>query len=340
MSHRVTLFPGDGIGPEVSASVLRVIEATGVSIEWESHLLGVEALSAGMTSLPDEAVASVRRNRVALKGPVATPLGKGFESVNVRLRKQLDLYASLRPVRTLPGVPSRYSNVDLVIVRENTEGLYSGLEHEVIPGVVESLKIITEFASTRIARFAFEYARRHGRRRVTAVHKANIMKKSDDLFCDCFRKVGADYPDIEQDDKIVDNASMQLVLKPEQFDVLLMENLYGDILSDLAAGLVGGLGVVPGSNLGDNAAVFEAVHGSAPDIAGQNISNPMALLQSACLMLDHLDETNASKRIQTALYAVLGDGRTLTRDLGGTASTDEFTNAIVAALPDYRPAPA
>ncbi len=332
MVHTITLFPGDGIGPEVAAAVIRVIDATEVTIAWEEHTVGAGALSEG-TTLPESALDSVRKNRVALKGPVTTPVGTGFESVNVRLRKKLQLYANLRPIRSLPGVPSRYGDVDLVIVRENTEGLYSGLEHEVVPGVVESLKIITDYASTRIARFAFEYAKQNDRRRITVVHKANIMKKSDGLFRECFRKVGHDYPEIEQDERIVDNASMQLVMNPNQFDILLMENLYGDILSDLAAGLVGGLGVVPGSNLGNDAAIFEAVHGSAPDIAGENKANPTALLRSALLMLRHIGEADAADRIQVALETVLVAGKIRTGDLGGTASTDEFTDAIIAALP-------
>ena len=334
MRHTITLFPGDGIGPEVCSAVVRIIEDTGVAITWEEHVVGAGALATGGTTLSKDALNSVRRNKVALKGPVATPVGTGFESVNVRLRRTLELYANLRPVRSLPGVRSRYGDIDLVIVRENTEGLYSGLEHEVVPGVIESLKIITEYASTRIAEFAFDYALRNDRKKVTVVHKANIMKKSDGLFRECFRKVGSYYPDIEQDEKIVDNTSMQLVLNPNQFDVLVMENLYGDILSDLAAGLVGGLGVVPGSNIGDREAVFEAVHGSAPDIAGKNMANPTALLRSALLMLDYIGEADAARRIQTALEAVLVEGKVRTGDLGGSASTDEFTNAIIAALPN------
>ena len=334
MRHTITLFPEDGIGPEVCSAVVRIIEDTGVAITWEEHVVGAGALATGGTTLSKDALNSVRRNKVALKGPVATPVGTGFESVNVRLRRTLELYANLRPVRSLPGVRSRYGDIDLVIVRENTEGLYSGLEHEVVPGVIESLKIITEYASTRIAEFAFDYALRNDRKKVTVVHKANIMKKSDGLFRECFRKVGSYYPDIEQDGKIVDNTSMQLVLNPNQFDVLVMENLYGDILSDLAAGLVGGLGVVPGSNIGDREAVFEAVHGSAPDIAGKNMANPTALLRSALLMLDYIAEADAARRIQTALEAVLVEGKIRTGDLGGSASTDEFTNAIIAALPN------
>jgi len=332
MAHHVTLIPGDGIGPEVSAAVLRIIEASGVEIEWERFVVGGHAQDLAGSSLPDEVIESVRRNRVALKGPVATPIGTGFESVNVRLRKVLDLYANLRPVRNLPGVQSRFGDVDLIIVRENTEGLYSGVEHEVVPGVVESLKIITEKASTRIAVFAFEYAMKFGRRKVTAVHKANIMKKSDGLFLQCFRKVAVSYPKIEHDERIVDALCMQLVMNPHQFDVLLMENLYGDIVSDLAAGLVGGLGVVPSANLGEKAALFEAVHGTAPDIAGKNLANPTALLMSAILMLHHIGEAGAADRIQASLNKVLEKREKITRDLGGTASTSEFADAIIAAL--------
>ncbi len=332
MVYRVTLIPGDGIGPEVSAAVLRIIEAVGVQIEWERFIVGGHAQDIAGSSLPEAVVDSVRRNTVALKGPVATPVGGGFESVNVRLRKILDLYSNLRPVRNLPGIQSRFGDVDLVIVRENTEGLYSGLEHEVVPGVVESLKIITEKASTRIAVFAFEFSRKYGRKKVTAVHKANIMKKSDGLFLECFRRVAVNYPDIEHDEKIVDNTCMQLVMNPYQFDVLLMENLYGDIVSDLAAGLVGGLGVVPSANLGEKAALFEAVHGTAPDIAGKNLANPTALLMSAIMMLRHIGERTAGDRVEAALNKVLGERKTLTRDLGGKATTTEFTDAIIRAL--------
>jgi isocitrate dehydrogenase (NAD+) len=332
MTHRITLIPGDGIGPEVSAAVLRIIEAARVRVEWERFVVGGHAQDVTGSSLPDEVIESVRRNRVALKGPVATPIGSGFESVNVRLRKTLDLYANLRPVRNLPGVQSRFGDVDLVIVRENTEGLYSGLEHEVVPGVVESLKIMTEKACTRIAVFAFEFAKKFGRKKVTVVHKANIMKKSDGLFLQCFRKVAVDYPTIEHDEKIVDNLCMQLVMNPHQFDMLLMENLYGDIVSDLAAGLVGGLGVVPSANLGEKAALFEAVHGTAPDIAGKNLANPTALLMSAIMMLRHIDEQPAADRIEAALNKVLEKREKVTRDLGGKSSTHEFTDAIIAAL--------
>lgn len=331
-THRITLIPGDGIGHEVSAAVVRIIEATGIAIEWESFIAGAEALDRFGTPLPQEIIESVRKNGVALKGPVATPIGAGFESVNVRLRKILDLYANLRPVRNLPGVESRFGDIDLIIVRENTEGLYSGLEHEVVPGVVESLKIMTEKASTRIAVFAFEHARKHKRKKITVVHKANIMKKSDGLFLDCFRRVALNYPDIERDEKIVDNTCMQLVMNPYQFDVLLMENLYGDIVSDLAAGLVGGLGVVPSANIGEKAALFEAVHGSAPDIAGKNQANPTALLLSAIMMLHHLNEGDAAGRIERALNKVIKERKSVTRDLGGTASTSEFTDAVIGAL--------
>ena len=330
--HRITLIPGDGIGPEVSAAVIRIIEAAGVAIEWDRFAAGAEALDRFGTPLPEEALESVRRNGVALKGPVATPIGTGFESVNVRLRRTLDLYANLRPVRNLPGVESRFGDVDLIIVRENTEDLYSGIEHEVVPGVVESLKIVTEKASTRIAVFAFEHARKHGRKRVTAVHKANIMKQSDGLFLRCFREVGLRYPDIERDEKIVDNTCMQLVLNPYQFDVLLMGNLYGDIVSDLAAGLVGGLGVVPSGNIGEKAALFEAVHGTAPDIAGKNLANPTALLLSAIMMLHHIGERDAATRIETAVHGVVKQRKTITKDLGGNATTTEFTDAVIAAL--------
>ena len=332
MSHTITLIPGDGIGHEVSAAVVRIIEATGVKVDWERFIVGGEALDRYGTPLPDEVIESVRRNRIALKGPVATPVGSGFESVNVRLRRTLDLYSNLRPVRNLPGVESRFGDVDLIIVRENTEGLYSGLEHEVIPGVVESLKIMTEKACTRIAIFAFEHARKYGRKKVTAVHKANIMKKSDGLFLRCFREVGVSYPDIERDDKIVDNTCMQLVMNPKQFDILLMENLYGDIVSDLCAGLVGGLGVVPSGNIGKDSALFEAVHGSAPDIAGKNMANPTALLMSSIMMLGHINESDAAARIERALNKVLTERKTITRDLGGSASTTQFTDAVCHAL--------
>jgi len=332
--HDITLVAGDGIGPEVTGAVVTILEAAGLQADWDSHPAGVLALERHGETLPQELLDSIRRTKVALKGPVTTPVGGGFTSVNVGLRKALNLFANLRPVWNLAGVPSRYTGVDLVIVRENTEDLYAGLEHEIVPGVVESLKIITAEASTRIARFAYEHARRHGRRRVTAVHKANIMKLSDGLFLRSVRDVAAQYPDITSDDRIVDNACMQLVVNPSQFDVLLLPNLYGDIVSDLCAGLVGGLGVVPGANLGTEIGVFEAVHGSAPDIAGKGVANPTALLLSALLMLRHIGENTIADRISRALGLVLGDDQIRTRDLGGTASTAEFTRAICRRLAD------
>src|SRR5262249_41880159 len=327
--HPITLIPGDGIGPEVASNVVRIIEASGVDIQWETHYAGAQALEKFGETLPQELLDSILRNKVALKGPITTPVGKGFTSVNVGLRKALDLYANLRPVRALPNVPCRNPGLDLVVVRENTESLYSGLEHEVVPGVVESLKIITEKASTRIARFAFSYARGENRKLITAIHKANIMKMSDGLFLKCFEEVGKLYPEIEKRNMIVDNASMQLVMRPEQFDVLLCENLYGDIVSDLCAGLIGGLGLVPGANIGDGGAVFEAVHGSAPDIAGKGVANPTALLQSAILMLNHIEERKAAQRIENALLKVFTEGKVRTRDIGGTATTHEFADAII-----------
>jgi len=332
MSHTITLIAGDGIGPEVTEAVLRILHVAGVKIDWDRQDAGITAFERHRTALPVELLDSVKRTRIALKGPVTTPIGEGFTSVNVGLRKALDLYANLRPVWSLPGVQSRFSGIDLVIVRENTEDLYSGLEHEVVPGVIESLKIITEKASRRIAEFAFTHARRHGRKKVTAVHKANIMKLGDGLFIRTSRDVARQFTDIAYEERIVDAACMLLVMKPESFDVLVMPNLYGDIVSDLCAGLVGGLGVVPGANLGLESAVFEAVHGSAPDIAGKNLANPTALLLSALLMLRHLGEDDAAARIERALYAVLEAGRARTRDLGGTSSTTEFTAAICAAI--------
>ena len=330
--HTITLIPGDGIGPEIVAATVRIIEAAGVDIEWETQILGAQAQEKFGTTLPEPTIESIKRNKVALKGPQMTPVGKGFTSVNVGLRKALDLYANVRPIKTLPNVPSRYTDIDLVIVRENTEGLYAGLEHTVIPGVVESLKIVTEKASMRIARYAFEYARANGRKKVTCVHKANIMKLSDGLFLECFEKVAQEYPEIEADNKIVDNCCMQLVIKPEQFDVLVLENLYGDIVSDLCAGLIGGLGLAPGANIGEQGAVFEAVHGSAPDIAGQGIANPTAILMSGLLMLRHLGEQDAANRIEKAMLEVYAEGKHITRDLGGTAKTDDFARAIVEKL--------
>lgn len=333
MTHTITLIPGDGIGPEVTHAVVQVVEASGLDVRWETYTAGAAAVAEHGTTLPTALLDSVRRTKVALKGPIGTPVGEGFTSVNVGLRKALDLFANLRPVRNLPSIASRYENVDLVIVRENTEDLYSGLEHVVVPGVVESLKIITSHASTRIARFAFEYARRHGRRRVTAIHKANIMKLGDGMFLDSVRAVARNYPEIACDDRIVDAVCMHLVMKPEQFDVLVLPNLYGDIVSDLCAGLVGGLGVVPAANLGeDGIGVFEAVHGSAPDIAGRNVANPLALLLSGVLMLRHIDEHARADAVMRAVTTVLAEGRVRTVDLGGSATTTEFADAICGAI--------
>lgn len=332
MTHTVTLIPGDGIGLEIVEAALKVIDATGVSIEWERVDAGEPALEKEGVVLPPALFESVRKNKVALKGPVATPVGKGHRSVNVTIRQELGLYACLRPVRNLPGIETRYEDVNLVIVRENTEGLYSGIEHLVVPGVAESLKIISEVASTKIARFAFDYASKHGVGKVTAVHKANIMKLSDGLFLDCARAVREDYPQLEYEELIVDNCAMQLVRNPERFGVLVMSNLYGDILSDLCAGLVGGLGVVPGANIGDDAAVFEPVHGTAPDIAGKGWANPTALLLSAALMLDHLKEGAAAAAVRRGIDAVLMKGETLTRDLGGAADTMEYAAAVADAI--------
>ncbi len=328
----ITLIKGDGIGPEVADAVVKVIEAAEVPIDWEVVSAGTNALEKFGTVLPEYVIDSIKKNKIALKGPVGTPIGEGFKSISVALRKRLELYANLRPVKSLPGVNARYQDIDLIVVRENTEGLYSGIEHEVVPGVVESLKIITEKASTRIAEFAFRYAKENNRKKVTAVHKANIMKLSDGLFLKCARIVSGKYPEVEYDEKIVDNACMQLILNPYQFDVLLLENLYGDIVSDLCAGLVGGLGTAPGANIGDEYAIFEAVHGNAPDIAGKNLANPIALMRSAILMLKYVGEHQIADRINTAIHKVFEKGKTLTRDLGGTATTIEITDAIIAEL--------
>jgi len=333
MRHKVTLIPGEGIGPEVAAATRRVIDAAGVRIEWEELAARTDSATEAGQLVNQGAIASVRRNRVALKGPTGTAIAGGAPSVNVALRKALDLYANLRPVKNLPGVKSRFENVDIVLVRENTEDLYSGLEHEVVPGVVESLKIITERASTRIARFAFEYAKRSNRKKIHAIHKANIMKLSDGLFLKSLRAVAERYKDIEYKEMIVDNACMQMVLDPQQFDMLLLPNLYGDVMSDLAAGLVGGLGVVPSGNIGDECSMFEAVHGTAPDIAGKGLANPTALLMSGIMMLDHLNERPAARRIEAALERVYREGKHATRDLGGRATTTEFTDAVISALP-------
>ena len=332
MAHKITLIPGDGIGHEVTQAVVRILESTGVKFEWESYAAGAEAYEKYKEYLPKELLESIERNRVGLKGPVTTPIGEGFSSINVALRKKFELFANFRPIFNLPGIPTRYPGVDLIIVRENTEGEYSGIEHEVVPGVVESLKIITEKASTRIARFAFEYARREKRKKIFAIHKANIMKMTDGLFLRCARNISKEYPEITYGEHIVDNTCMQLVMNPYQYDVLLLENLYGDIISDLCAAFVGGLGLVPGANLGHECAIFEAVHGSAPDIAGKNIANPTAMLQSAVLMLRHLGEREAADRVHEALENVYRKKENLTRDVGGTASTTEFAEAVIAAM--------
>ena len=332
LKRTISLIKGDGIGPEVAQATVEVIKAAGAAIEWEEVPAGANALEKIGTVLPEYTMDSVKKNKVALKGPVGTPIGEGFKSISVALRKRLELYANLRPIKSLPGINARYDNIDLIIVRENTEGLYSGIEHEVVPGVMESLKIITEKASTRIAEFAFQYAKNNNRKKVTAVHKANIMKLSDGLFLQCSRKVAEKYPDIQYDEKIVDNACMQLILNPYQFDVMVLENLYGDIISDLCAGLVGGLGTAPGANIGNDYAIFEAIHGSAPDIAGQNLANPIALIRSAILILEYIGEHEAAEKIHEAICNVLKKGEKLTRDLGGTATTTEITEAIVDEL--------
>ena len=332
MAHRITLIPGDGIGPEITESVARVIEAAKVEIEWDRHLAGIPAIQEHGVSVPDKLLDSIRENKVALKGPLTTLVGKGFKSANVTLRKKMDLYANLRPVRSIGGVPSRYDKVDLVIVRENTEDLYSGIENLISPGVTQAIKVVTERASRQIARFAFEYARENNRKKITLVHKANIMKISDGLFLNSFEDISEEYPEIEAEDKIVDALCMHLVMDPTKFDVLLLGNMFGDIVSDLAAGLVGGLGVVPGANLGDEYAVFEAVHGSAPDIAGKNLANPTALIFSALLMLRHLGENRAADRIWKSVVVTLAMGKNLTRDLGGTASTTEYTDELVKEI--------
>jgi isocitrate dehydrogenase (NAD+) len=331
-AHPVTLIQGDGIGPEVSEAALAVLEAAGVQVAWERQEAGADVVSKHGTPLPDAALHSIRSNGIALKGPIGTPIGGGFRSANVTLRQSLDLFASLRPVRSIPGVPSRYEDVDLIVVRENTEGLYSGLEHRVAPGIVESLKIVTEAASLRIARFAFELAEREGRREVCAVHKANILKLSDGLFLECARRIAREHPGIQYREIIIDNCCMQLVKDPTQFDVLLLENLYGDILSDLCAGLVGGLGVVPGANLGESCAVFEAVHGSAPDIAGKRVANPSALILSAAMMVRHLGEAGKAAAIERAVHAALADPANHPGDLGGSADLDQITRAILDQL--------
>jgi len=332
MAHNVTLIPGDGIGPEVARATQQIIAETGVEIEWDIQPAGNEVINRYGTPLPEEAMESIQRNKVALKGPIGTPIGKGFRSVNVDIRKRLDLFANFRPARTIKGVKSRYDDIDLIIVRENTEGLYSGLEHIVIPGVIESQRIITEKGSRRIVEMAFKIARKYNRKKVTAVHKANILKLSDGLFLEVAREVARDYSDIEYTESIVDATAMRLVINPSQFDVLVMENLFGDIISDLTSGLIGGLGVAPSANLGENYAVFEAVHGSAPDIAGKGLANPTALLLSGCMMLELLDEHQAAGKIRAAIGAVIGAGKYVTIDLGGKAKTQEYVNAVIEAL--------
>ena len=331
-SHAATLIPGDGIGPEVTEAAVKVIEASGVKIEWQRVEAGAEVVAKYGTPVPDEVLNTIRRSGVALKGPITTPIGQGFQSANVTLRKALDLYACIRPVKSIPGVPSRFENVNLIVVRENTEGLYSGLEHRIAPGIVESLKIVTERACSRISRYAFELAERQGRKKVTVVHKANIMKLADGLFLECSRKVARQYPEITYEEIIIDNLAMQLVKDPTRFDVLLLENLYGDIISDLCAGLVGGLGVVPGSNMGDDCAVVEAVHGSAPDLAGKRLANPSAVILSAAEMLRHLGEDRAAHSVTRAVHAALIDPATRTGDLGGSATLDQITDAIIGHL--------
>ena len=332
MAHTVTLIPGDGIGPEITDATVRMLEATGVKFNWDRQEAGAEAYEKYQEYLPQSLIESFERTKVALKGPVTTPIGGGFSSINVALRKRFELYANFRPIRNLPHIPTRYPDVDLIIIRENTEGLYSGIEHEVVPGVVESLKIITEKASTRIARFAFEYARKNKRKRIHCIHKANIMKLSDGLFLRCTRSVSKEYPEITYGEHIVDNTCMQLVTNPYQYDTLVLENLYGDIISDLCAAFVGGLGVVPGANFGEGCAIFEAVHGSAPDIAGRGIANPTALLRSGLLMLRYLNEHDAAWRIRNAIDQVYRDKTKRTRDVGGTASTSQFADAIIEAM--------
>lgn len=334
MSYLCTLIPGDGIGPEVAEAAVKAIDATGVDIRWKRAELTADIMVESQKTIPQYVLDSLHETRVGLKGPVTTPVAGGFQSVNVTLRKTLELFANVRPVRTLPGIKTRFQDVkiDMVIFRENTEDLYSGLEHEIVKDVVTSLKVITRTASEHIARYAFEYTKKNGRKKVTAIHKANIMKLADGLFLRCAREVSKNYPEIEYKELIVDNASMQLVMRPETFDVLLLPNLYGDIVSDLAAGLVGGLGIVPGANMGEKYAVFEAVHGSAPDIAGQGKANPTALMLSSVMLLTHLGETEAAHRLQAAVEKVYMEGKYLTGDVGGKASTMEFTEAVIRQL--------
>ncbi|HKO12072.1 MAG TPA: isocitrate dehydrogenase (NAD(+)) [Acidobacteriaceae bacterium] len=335
-THTITLIPGDGIGPEVTDAVVRILEATGVKFEWERFAAGAGAYELHGEYIPKELVKSIERNCVALKGPVTTPIGGGFASINVTLRQKFELFANFRPIKNLPGLETRYPNVDLIIIRENTEGLYVGLEHEVVPGVIESLKVMTKKGCTRIAKFAFDYAHKHGRKKIHAIHKANIMKMSDGLFLKCARDVAKNFPEITYAEHIIDNTCMQLVMNPYQYDTLVMENLYGDIVSDLCAAFVGGLGLVPGANIGAEAAIFEAVHGSAPDIAGKDLANPTALLQSAILMLRHIDEDGAANKVQAALEKTYSAKKTLTRDVGGKAGTRAFADAVIANMEQGR----
>lgn len=335
-THKITLIPGDGIGPEVSSAVVKIVEAAGayagIVFEWHRHAAGAEAFEKTREYIPKALYDSIEENRVALKGPVTTPIGGGFASINVTLRQKFELFANFRPVKSLPGLKTRYPDIDLIIVRENMEDLYAGLEHVVVPGVVQALKIITEKGSTRIAKFAFDYARKHNRKKIHAIHKANIMKLSDGLFLRCCRTVAEGFPEVTYAEHIVDNTCMQLVMNPYQYDILLTENLYGDILSDLCSAFVGGLGLVPGANLGTECAIFEAVHGSAPDIAGKDLANPTALLQSAVLMLHHIGESATADRVQTALEQVYREGKTLTKDVGGTSGTKAFADAVLQAM--------
>lgn len=332
MKHKITLIPGDGIGPEVTTAAIRIIEAAGVNVQWEKVQAGMDVISTYGKPLPDEVLKSIRRNKIALKGPLTTLVAKGFSSANVELRKTLDLYANVRPVKNMPGIKSRYQNVDIIVIRENTEDLYSGIEHLVAPGVTESLKIITHRASKRIAKFAFNYAKKYGRKKITAVHKANIMKLTDGLFLECAREEAKKHSHIEYEEKIVDNLAMQLVMNPENFDILLLGNLYGDIVSDLCAGLVGGLGVVPGANIGEKYKIFESVHGSAPDIAGKNIANPIAMILSSVMMLDYIGEHKNAQRIMSAITDVVAESNNTTPDLGGTATTTQFTDKVIDRL--------
>ena len=335
-THKITLIPGDGIGPEVSGAVVKILETagatTGVSFDWHTYDAGADAFAKTGEYIPKALYESIEQNKVALKGPVTTPIGGGFASINVTLRKKFDLYSNFRPIKNLPGLKTNYPGIDLIIVRENTEDLYAGLELMIVPGVAQSLKIITEKGSTRISKFAFDYARKFGRKKIHAIHKANIMKVTDGLFLDCARKVASGFPEVTYAEHIVDNTCMQLVMNPYQYDVILTENLYGDILSDLCSAFVGGLGLVPGANLGLDCAIFEAVHGSAPDIAGKDMANPTALLQSAILMLRHIDEAETADLVQKALEAVYTEGKALTKDVGGTSGTKAFADAVVAAL--------